>query len=551
MRLTSTPIVCIFSLWIPFGLFQTCEGNAEYKPIVDVQFDGPYEQIDSSLGDEWAPTWGRADILYTGSDDGSNFGDIPDNAILFGRLEGNDPYQLKGTTINGLREFQEQPKSGPDGAMWKTMDSYEVDGVRYRFAVCDAVDRTRYTCFVTSIDGGKNWIRRQSGSGKPAFSWSQFAIPFFIAYRREMENLMFAEPGKYVYAASYAGVIGGEDTYLVARTPKTRLVEGDAADWEFRQSFASWGALDKAVPVPNTGYGIPADGTGPDGANWKLTNSYSVDGVLYMFITRCSYPSASSDAKHRHVFQNSSIIKSADDGRTWTRTATENYDKPMFPGGRFGAPYFVWYGKDGMARADNADKYVYAISNNGYFENGDNFVLGRVLRSKLPNLSAADWSFYRSGNGMKDGSWTSLLDQATPVLVNEGKSSMTGMTYIQALHRYIVVAWHYHHDNFDQAIASRDLATVLEFFEAPTPWGPWNKVKTFDTGRLGWYAPIIGQRFQKSSDTATVTAFLYATGFYNKPDGGVDLSLYKLNYVPIRFSTKQLQQKDPAFVGGR
>ena len=66
----------------------------------------------------------------------------------------------------------------------------------------------------------------------------------------------------------------------------------------------------------------------------------------------------------------------------------------MFPGMRFGAPYFVWYGKNGAASVHNADRYVYAVANNGHFEDGDDYILGRVLKSKLPNLNAADWQFY-------------------------------------------------------------------------------------------------------------------------------------------------------------
>jgi hypothetical protein len=38
---------------------------------------------------------------------------------------------------------------------------------------------------------------------------------------------------------------------------------------------------------------------------------------------------------------------SSDKGLTWKRTAKENYDKPMFSGGRFGSPWFVKYGRDG------------------------------------------------------------------------------------------------------------------------------------------------------------------------------------------------------------
>jgi hypothetical protein len=128
---------------------------------------------------------------------------------------------------------------------------------------------------------------------------------------------------------------------------------------------------------------------------------------------------------------------------------------------------------------------------------------------------------------------------------------MTGMTYITALGRYVMVVWHYHKGNFEQAIQEKDLGTVLEFFEAGKPWGPWTKVKTFDTGGLGWYTPVIGQRFQTTVERGTVTAFLYATGFRSKPEGGLDPTLYKLNYIPLTLSAQPLTHKDPAFVGGQ
>jgi hypothetical protein len=270
-----------------------------------------------------------------------------------------------------------------------------------------------------------------------------------------------------------------------------------------------------------------------------------------MFVTRCHYPWQSGDPKHRHVFRDSSIIKSTDDGRTWTRAAEENYSKPMFPGKRFGTPYFVWYGKDGAATVDNADKYVYAVSNNGHFEAGDDYALGRVLRARLPELSAVDWSFYKTGDGMEDGNWTPNLAAAGPILTQPEQCSMTGMTYIEGLQRYVMVVWHYSQISFETAILKKDLSTVLDFFEAPKPWGPWTKVQSFNTGPLGWYTPIIGQRFQVAVNATTVTAFLYATGFLSNAEGGLDPALYKLNYMPITLSTQPLQQKDPAFVGGR
>ena len=367
-----------------------CESTAGSKPIVDIRYDSSYQQIENSRGDEWAPTWGKDDVLYTGNDDGSSFGGVRGGNIAFGKLKGDDPYNMKGTTINGMMEYGYEGERGPDSASWKTM------------------------------------------------------------------------------------------------------------------------------------------------------NSYSVDGTLYMFVTRCLYPEQSGDDNNRHIFRSSSIIKSEDNGVTWTRTAAENYDNPMFPGKRFGAPYFVWYGKDGSGSVDNADKYVYAVSNNGHFESGDNYIIGRVLKTKLPDLNANDWQFYKGGDGMKDESWTSDMEKSEPVLTNKMNSSMTGMTYINGLDRYVMVVWHYTTYNL-----RTDPRTINEFFEAPDPSGPWTKFKTLDTEELGWYVPIIGQRFQQVVDDNTVKCILYPTGNYQNRE------LYKLNYIPVTLSTKPLEHKDSLYVGGR
>src|ERR1700722_19607259 len=275
------------------------------------------------------------------------------------------------------------------------------------------------------------------------------------------------------------------------------------------------------------GYG--ATGPQPDHANWKTMNSYCVDGVLYMFVTRCLYPEQSGDPKNRHIFKNSSIIKSTDHGVTWTRPSSESFEKPMFPGLRFGAPYFVWYGKDGAASVDNADKYVYAVANNGHFEDGDDYILGRVSKSKLPDLNAADWQFFTGGDGMEDGNWISEISNAKPILQDPTNCSMTGMTYIPAFGRYIMVVWHYTTYNL-----RTDPRTIDKYYEAPKPWGPWTNFKTVDTGKLGWYVPIIGQKFQNAVDENTVKCILFPTGNYQNS------ALYKLDYIPVTLSTVPL-----------
>ena len=277
-----------------------------------------------------------------------------------------------------------------------------------------------------------------------------------------------------------------------------------------------------------------------DRASWKTMNSYSVNGILYMFVTRCLYPEQSGDPKNRHIFRSSSIIKSLDNGKIWTRSESENYNNPMFPGKRFGAPYFVWYGKDGQGSVDNAGKYVYAVSNNGHFEGGDNYIIGRVLKTKLADLNGRDWTFYSGGNGMEDKNWTANMDDAALILENENNCSMTGITYIPGLKRYVMVVWHYTTYNL-----RKDPRTINYFYEALHPWGPWTKFKTLNTGELGWYVPIIGQKFQTTVNANTVKCFLYPTGNYQ------NRALYKLNYIPVTLSTIPLSHPRGNYIGGK
>jgi hypothetical protein len=104
------------------------------------------------------------------------------------------------------------------------------------------------------------------------------------------------------------------------------------------------------------------------------------------------------------------------------------------------------------------------------------------------------------------------------------------MTYIQGLGRYVMVVWHYTTFNL-----RKDPRTINEYYEAPRPWGPWTKFKTIDTENLGWYVPVIGQKFQTVVNANTVRCFLYLTGNYN--NSRLYKLLYKLNYIPVTLST--------------
>jgi hypothetical protein len=145
-----------------------------------------------------------------------------------------------------------------------------------------------------------------------------------------------------------------------------------------------------------------------DNATWKVCGQEYIDSVFYAFVSRSVYGSDSNDPLMRQTAFNSSLIKSTDRGLTWTHSAAQNYAKPMWPGPRFGSPFFVHYGKDGgQVPHDSADRYVYAISPNGFWNDGDNYIVGRIESHKLADLDPSDWTYFtHTGDG-----WTSNLNE--------------------------------------------------------------------------------------------------------------------------------------------
>ena len=263
-----------------------------------------------------------------------------------------------------------------------------------------------------------------------------------------------------------------------------------------------------------------------DGCCWKAMGITSVDNVLYVAVGRHDYGDSSEDPWLRQTSRNASIIKSADRGKTWWRNADNCYRSPMFMGGKFGTPYFIHYGKAGTESVHNADRYVYAISNNGFWDNGDKIRLGRVLKSEIGRLNAFDWAFYKGGDGMKDESWSYNINdtiigdlnisdwelykdgdemkekvQSTRngyLLEAPGKCSMTGAQYIEGLERYIMIQWYYTSGGgvFEEGAKKLGLKnpgqeTIWDFYESPYPWGPWRLFDSHTFNPLGAYNPCI------------------------------------------------------------
>jgi hypothetical protein len=265
-----------------------------------------------------------------------------------------------------------------------------------------------------------------------------------------------------------------------------------------------------------------------DGRNWKSSGCYGIEGIIYWVVARHTYGEDSDDAKKRQKAENASIIKSYDYGKTWVRSAGDNYNKPMFPGKRFATPYFIQYGNQGAASVDNADKYVYAVSNNGFWDNGDNVILGRVLRSKIADLNGNDWQFYTGGDGMKNESWSGDMNQAKLIIDNPGKLGMSGIVYDTPLKKYLYIGWYYPAGS-GKIAETAPLKSVWDFYESDKPWGPWTRFDSCVFEPHGYYTPQICPQLI-SSDGKKLTVI--TAGYWNN-----DLA-YRLTFVPAELIDK-------------
>lgn len=262
-----------------------------------------------------------------------------------------------------------------------------------------------------------------------------------------------------------------------------------------------------------------------DRCTWKSSGCSVIDGKIYWALTRNGYGEMSGDPYFRETQQNATLIVSEDGGTTWSPSAEEALAAPMFPDKTFASPYFIDYGES-ASRPHGADKYVYAVSNDGFWDNGDLLVLGRVLREKLPNLDGGDWDYLIGEDGADDSAWSHDASQARALIHRPGRMGRSGVNYLADRDRYITIRWHYPagsgKTDWPESTGITD-ETVWEFFEAPTPWGPWTQFGAQAFFPEGYYVPCVLPKWQSADRVYVLTA-----GDFRKP-----AAYYKMTVVPI------------------
>jgi hypothetical protein len=282
-------------------------------------------------------------------------------------------------------------------------------------------------------------------------------------------------------------------------------------------------------------------------SNWKVTGADCIDGVFYAFIAdnwygwQNAFDGDGLDPYLRQTVNNMSLIKSADRGLTWSRDAKANIDQPMWTNRMFSTAFFFKYGQNGgSTHQDDQDKYVYAISNDGYWNCGSAICLGRVPRAKIGDLNAGDWQYYSNGN------WTNDLAKATPVPGfpnGQMKCTVGSPIWLASLKRYVAATW------YDPGTTTKwhyPVDVIFAFYQAEHPWGPWSYIGEKSADQFigdrkerihRWYGPSLSPRFITDNPDESVTAMMIFSGntWEDEP-----ASLYKNNSCPVTFYTRPL-----------
>ncbi|GAA3191535.1 hypothetical protein GCM10010451_46770 [Streptomyces virens] len=232
----------------------------------------------------------------------------------------------------------------------------------------------------------------------------------------------------------------------------------------------------------------------------KPTGMVCVDGDLYLAV---------QDLKRGTLDHapSATIVKSTDKGATWTSDRTT----PMFSDEKFTTVMFLDHGKD---NANSPDGYVYAYGlDHNWRDTFDpdpdpvDLYLARVPATSIQDRST--WQFYAGDSG-GTARWTSSIDLRVPVLHDDRRIyrnvgtpgrvrdlsmlSQGGVVYNKALDRYLYTSW---------------TEYTFEFYEAPTPWGPWKHFTPKDFGGYPWthtkhggYATTIPSKYISADGTS-------------------------------------------------
>lgn len=272
-------------------------------------------------------------------------------------------------------------------------------------------------------------------------------------------------------------------------------------------------------------------GAGPDNCTWKSGGITRVGQSIYLAVARQGRWCGDGQGTGLQASFNASIMRSDDDGVTWTnpwhvtstdgaapvwRPSLHRY-QAMFPRQTFPAPFFIQYGRGNTNTVDGGDSYVYSVSTDGDAYNGSNLRLARVPVGQIQNGNA--WQYYHGpigGDGLNPQNWTSSAGDATHVLTAAHRLSQPAIQYVPALGKYVMTTFYFAEDPSQFRTSSFNPYTRFEIFEASKPWGRWTLTYEHSSQRSMWCTAdpcqLISQPGSQVIDVGTADQW---TGYYD------------------------------------
>jgi hypothetical protein len=218
--------------------------------------------------------------------------------------------------------------------------------------------------------------------------------------------------------------------------------------------------------------------------------------------------------------------------QAYTTGTVSGFSVPMFPSLSLGG--YIQYGKNYAGNGPHGSgTYVYAFFiNNAVGKVGSSATLGRCLITAMPNLVAADWTYYQGGDGMVSGNWGAyatsvpIFGQATPA-GSSPKMFWANGQYLPAFGCYVMTP------SFWPAVApsTASNATIVQVWKAYQPWGPWTQVG-IDWNTTGFYSVGMAPN-SVATDGGKNTMLMAGGDFVNNSSY---TSEYNLHLIPMTLS---------------
>lgn len=216
------------------------------------------------------------------------------------------------------------------------------------------------------------------------------------------------------------------------------------------------------------------------------------------------------------------LMVSDDYGMTWANIPGE--ETPYFLGSKFAGLAFVGFGPGYSGVPAYLGNYVYAISNDENWENGNHVFLARAPKDDLLNRSR--WEFYMGGRDFANPTWSRDESEARPILSDPGHVGHPTMTYNARRGRFFLtygcdVLPHSYAIPREFARANWHRSRELHLYESVTPWGPWYLVHHENNweGEHVAYLPQIPSKWLDADGLGGVMVFSGDYSIVPRPEG--------------------------------